>query len=329
MGLFKRAHVRGINFELVRQGLIAWPSEKISEEAADAIADNMPEEELPEVSEEEGLTEEEAANVIEKLVEVADEIAEQTGGVKDASFNKIAAEIDPYEAAILTANDLIEKAAMEAGTDVTGDGRFQEDNMSGGMANIDAVKDPSAEKVVSTGTTQLDTSPGAVGAEKPTDDAPGATAITDGEVAKLSQVFARLRKAAGEEADEGTAPGAGDTSSPAYDEPTTNIKMDGAIAQGQTGHPKGPQIGEQTPNPAMSNPVKPTSEVAKLSSLLNRVLKQAEEEEKKDEFPPVKEEKKEDSEEKKEDAEEKKEETKEAADLLNALRIVARHLPQQ
>ena len=83
MGLYKRAHVRGINFELVRQGLIRWPSEKIAEEAADAVADNIPEEEMAEVSPEEGLTPEEAAGVIEQLVEVAEEIAEKTGGAYD------------------------------------------------------------------------------------------------------------------------------------------------------------------------------------------------------------------------------------------------------
>ena len=35
MGLYKKAHVRGINFELVRRGVITWPNEKIAEEAAE------------------------------------------------------------------------------------------------------------------------------------------------------------------------------------------------------------------------------------------------------------------------------------------------------
>ena len=89
MGLFKRAHVRGMNHELVRQGLIGWPNEKIAEIAADEVADSFDavppeeemggeegippgmegegggEEEIPEVTDEEGLTPEQAAGVIE------------------------------------------------------------------------------------------------------------------------------------------------------------------------------------------------------------------------------------------------------------------------
>ena len=78
MGLFKRAHLRGMAHELTRQGIVTWPSKLAEEETADAIADDLEEEEVPEVTGEEGLSEEQAAAALDRLVEVANEIAEKT-----------------------------------------------------------------------------------------------------------------------------------------------------------------------------------------------------------------------------------------------------------
>ncbi len=354
MGLFKRAHVRGMVFELVRRDLLSFPSEKIADEVADAVADNlpdmppeamggegMPEEAMaaamaeggvpvPEITGDEGLTAEEATAVVDQLVEVAEQIAEKTGSVKDVEFNKLAASVSYEDAAVLHANAVMEKAALEEGTDVTGDGRFQ-DVMAEGQGPIDAAQNPSSEVVGPQGTTSLDTSVGAVGAEMPQAETPGATAVTSGEVAKLSSLLQKMS-----EADNGTAPGSGNTGSQAYQEASTNVAMSGvAPAQGKTVQPKGPLMGEQQPQSREVSPATP-NEVSKLSSVLAQTLemlkkqggelppelKEAIEDKKEDKEDDKEEDKKED---KKED--EKEDEKKEASELLRALQTVAKHLP--
>ena len=167
MGLFKRAHVNGMVVGLARAGLIQFPNDKIAEEVADAVADNIPDEMVPEVSGEEGLTAEEAAEVIDQIVGVAEQIAEKTGSAND-DFNKIASAVDIEMAAGYHAQRLMQKAAAEygqGGTDVTGDGQHQQALMEGGMGDIDAVKNPSSEVVGPQGSSKMDTSAGAVGAE--------------------------------------------------------------------------------------------------------------------------------------------------------------------
>lgn len=314
MGLFKRAHVRGINHELVRQGLISWPNEKIAEEAADAVADELPEEEMPEVSGEEGLSAEEAAGVIDKLVDVAEEIAEKTSHYRDEEFPKLAASVDYDTAAFAHATSLMYKAAQEgAGTDVTGDGRFQEDMMEGGMGPLDAQKDPSSEKVGPQGTTSLDTSPGEVGAQEPQNPPPGASAPTPGDVAKLSAQLDELLKL---QKQSSTDPGSGDTASPGHTEPPDNQAMSGvAPSQGKTTQPKGPLMGEQKPQPRTDS-VPTSGEVAKLSSLLQNAIAKLG-----GELPPALKEK---MEEKKK--EEKSEEDEKKAELAGALQTLTEYV---
>ncbi len=273
MGLFKRAHVRGINFELVRQNLITWPNEKIAEEAADAVADNMMDEEIPEMSTGEGLSAEEATQVIDQLVDVAENIAEKTSGAKDVEFNKLAASFDYETAAILTANSLIEKAAEEVGTTtVTGDGRFQ-DAMLDGETVEDARENPQQEMVVPQGTTHMDTSAGEVGAQQDQPGGqPGAVDIPPtGEVAKISHLLQKLA-----EEETGTNPGTGEPTP--YLEPSTNVAAVGATSpggKGTTSQPKGPQIGEQMKQPGGQPGAgeTPKGEVAKLSHLLKAAMK--------------------------------------------------------
>lgn len=372
MGLFKRAHVRGINFELIRRGLISYPNEKIADETADAVADNIPAPEeiaeqiiaaggtpeeaeaavnevasnsgevLPEVSGEEGLTEEEAANVIQQLADVADEIAQQTGGeegaIKGAALRKLASSVDYEQAAHAHAVSVMEKAAEEYGTTVTGDGRFQETIMEG-EGQVDADTNPSSDKVGPQGTTDLNADAGAVGAERPQDETPGPTDVTPSEVAKLSMLLRKLSQADGQA--QGTAPGSGNTGAIGRQELTTNIDMSGvAPAVGTTVQPSGPMIGQQTENPAVqgTSPATP-GEVAKLSSALigalNRLSKRGEEDETgvtpPSTPPPSAEEKTE--EEKKKEEEAKNEEgngteEKEASarQFLDALRVVAKHM---
>lgn len=329
MGLFKRAHVRGINHELVRQGLIGWPSEKIAEEATDVVADELPDEMMPEVSGDEGLSAEEAAAVIDQLVEVADAIAEKTGQVKDENLSKLAVSVDYETAAKAHATALLSKAAAEAGTDVTGDGRFQETMMDGGMGHIDAQKDPSSEKVGPQGTSTLDTSPGEVGAQAPQLESIGPAENVTSEVSKLSSQVSRLSELLNKQSS--TDPGSGNTGTPAREEPKDNQEMSGvAPAQGKTTQPKGPLMGSQQPQARAQSPATP-GEVAKLSSLLEKAiqkvsgevppeLKENAEDMKQQEAKEEKKKKDKDEEPKKE--EEKSEEEKKAA-LANALQTLA------
>ena len=82
MGLFKRAAVRGVAYEMVRNGIIAFPSKEAMDEAADAVADApspAPAGGMPEMSPEGGHSPEELAQVAQKLMEIAHALMEQAG----------------------------------------------------------------------------------------------------------------------------------------------------------------------------------------------------------------------------------------------------------
>jgi len=356
MGLFKRAHVRGINFELIRRGLISYPNEKIADETSDAVADNIPdpaamqggmppemqgaEPGMPEITPESGLTEDEAANVIQQLADVAEEIAQKTGSVKNAALQKLAASVDYEQAAYAHAINVMEKAAEEfGGPPMAGDGTSNPEEMMAGEGEVDADTNPSDEKVGPQGTTDLDTGAGAVGAERPQESTPGPTDVTPGEVAKLSMLLRKLSQADGQA--QGTAPGSGGTDSVGRQELQTNLTMSGvAPSMGTTTQPSGPMIGEQKENPAVqgTSPATP-GEVAKLSSALITALTNLskaggelppglfpEVGEKKEEKTEEKTEEKSEGEEKKEEGEGEEEKEASAREFLNALRVVAKNM---
>jgi hypothetical protein len=79
MGLFKRAAARGVAHELVRQGIITFPSKQAMDEAADAVADSPAAAPMPEMSPEGGHSPEELAAVANKLMEIAHALMEQAG----------------------------------------------------------------------------------------------------------------------------------------------------------------------------------------------------------------------------------------------------------
>lgn len=326
MPLFKRAHVRGMSHRMAAMGLLTWPSKQAEELAADAVADDFTDQEMREVTDRDGLTPKEAALVMTRLASVANDLSVKTGGARDMGVNKFASEVDPIQAAYYAADCVMVKAAedAEAGNMVTGDGRFQHE-MAAGTGPVDAAKTPSSELVGEKGTTRLDTSAGAVGAEKPQEKKPGATDVTPAEVAKLSSF---LQKLSDEMAPVGTP-----------NEPKDNLQAAGAIEQGKSVQPKGPQIGEQKPQPAKQQTTAPTpnepsklaqSKLARALSTLAKLSEEMEAEEKKEE--KHEEEKKEEDE--KKDEEKKKApppfepktneaETKSASDVLQTLRSLA------
>lgn len=79
MGLFKRAAARGVAHELVRRGIISFPSKEAMDEAADAVADSPVAGPMPEMSPEGGHSPEELAAVANKLMEIAHALMEQAG----------------------------------------------------------------------------------------------------------------------------------------------------------------------------------------------------------------------------------------------------------
>jgi hypothetical protein len=277
-------------------GLLTWPSKEAEELAADKIADDFTDQEVREVTDKSGLTLKEAGLVMRRLASVASDLHAKTGGARDLGVNKIASEANPVEAAYYAADCVMMKAAAEAeaGNMVTGDGSHQHE-MAAGTGPVDAAKNPSSEWVGEQGTTRLDTKPGAVGAEQPQEKKPGASDITPSEVAKLS---AFLQKLSDEMAPVGTP-----------NEPKDNFEGAGAIEQGKTVQPKGPQMGEQKPQPAKqqtsaATPNEPSKLAqSKLARALNVLAKLSEEMEEKDE--------KDEKDEKKEEGEKKEDEKKE------------------
>jgi len=145
MGLFKRAAARGVAHELVRRGIIAFPTKEAMDEAADAVADasgppGTPGG-MPEMSPEGGHSPEELAAVANKLMEIAHALMEQAGAAAPGSpeaggppmpegaepppppspeaakmsqdLTKTAAEADYQELAASIAVECMEKAANE------------------------------------------------------------------------------------------------------------------------------------------------------------------------------------------------------------------------
>jgi hypothetical protein len=255
MGLFKRAHVRGVAHELTRQGVTVWPSKLAEEEAADAVADDLGEEEVPEITDEGGLSPEQASAVVQKLVEVADEIAQKTGGARDLGVNKTAASMTYEDAASYAAASLMQKAAAETsaqtGPDVPGTGAPSAAAGATAETAIDAAKMPSAERVGPQGTSDFSTAEGAVGKKKP-QDPPGAVGSQpSGEVAKLSSLFKHMAAMDGASLSGGDA--LGKAPAPRADLPD-NLKIPGAVAssQGGTGFtvPDAAMVGVLKKNPA-------------------------------------------------------------------------------
>lgn len=68
MSLFKRAAVRGMAHELVRQNVVTFPSKIAMDEAADAVADAMP---MPDMSGDKGHDPEAVAQAAQKLMDIA------------------------------------------------------------------------------------------------------------------------------------------------------------------------------------------------------------------------------------------------------------------
>lgn len=228
MGIFKRAHLRGMTHELTRMGVVSWPTKLAEEMAADEIADSLPEEVVPEETDEEGLTPEQAQEALKKIVEVAEQIAEKTGHVMYEDTCKIASDVSYEDAASYAALSVMEKAAEEVATGgpiVPGQGDASPELGATSEAEIDAADVPSSEIMGPQGTSEVDTAPGAVGAEAIRPEQPGAvgsppTSEASKTAATLQSIETLLQKMA---AVDGASLSGGAAQGPA---PTPRVDLD-------------------------------------------------------------------------------------------------------
>ncbi len=263
MRLFKRAHVRGMAHELMRQGVIAFPSEKIAVETADAVADNFTDEEIPPVTADAGLSEAEASEAVTKLVEVAEVIAEKSGQPMDTDLNKAAGLADYHKIASAHAVNVIQKAAME-GPEVPGQGSPAPAEGATAETGIDNKDNPSAQVIVPKGQSSLDATPGTVGAQTVRQDQPGVQEnpppqdIAD---VKISQLLRKMAEtAAPNPAGDGT-PSAKGGNGPGREDLSTNIAMgkDMIVPQGNTNLTPPAEPVPLKPNPAAAGVTKQDS----------------------------------------------------------------------
>lgn len=261
MGLFKRAHVRGMVHELTRMGVVSWPTKLAEEMAADEIADALPDEVVPEQTEDDGLTPEQAEEALKQIVEVAEEIAEKTGGAIYEDTCKIASETSYEEMASYNALVLMEKAAEETaagGPIVPGQDAPSVDLGTTSEAEVDAKNNPSADVVVPQGTSEVDTSPGAVGAEETRMEQPGAVGSPPvSEAAKTAATLQSIESLLQKMAMDGASLSGGAAQGPAPAarvDLNDNLNIPGAVAtsQGTTALdiPESATIGDTKKQPA-------------------------------------------------------------------------------
>lgn len=268
MGLVKQAHVRGMNHTLIANGILSYATAKMAEDVADAVADNMDEEEMPEETPEDGLTEEQAASIIDQLAAVAEAISEKTGGAKDAGLNKIAASVSLRDAAYAHAHFLV-KRAMEEGTTNPGEGSPAPE-LTGTEAQVDAVNNPSTAVVVPQGTSAIDTTPGIVGHAEPAPAQPGTSASPAPDSMADIKAASELIKALKKLSEDGTLPSDGGR----LDLNTNSNITTPVVSQGTTNSTTPTEPIPQKPHPATAEAGLNTTgsapaDVAKVAAFLN------------------------------------------------------------
>jgi hypothetical protein len=199
MGVFKRAAARGVAHEIVRAGLVEFPSKEAMDAAADAVGDAMP---GPEVSPEQGHDPQQLAQVAQKLIEIGQALMAECGGAGggaggppapggDAGAGapppavaeaKTAASRDLADAAGAEAFAVMQKTAAEVkeaqgalmhggdkGNDPAQAAKTHE------VAALDQKQRPAGAYQVAQGDTALDTNKGQLGASQKHDKTPSQT----------------------------------------------------------------------------------------------------------------------------------------------------------
>lgn len=193
MGLYKRAHLRGMAYALHQHGVVSFPNLKLAMEVADTVADDLTDEEVAPETEEDGLTEDEAAIAIDKLVDVANVLADKVGHVVDPNFHKVANITSLEDAASTLAFNLIEKVAAE-GPIIPGQQPPQAELDATNEALVDAMDNPSSQVIVPKGNSAMDATPGTVGHQEVRVNQPGAIDSSPPETVADVKISALLNK---------------------------------------------------------------------------------------------------------------------------------------
>lgn len=115
--IFKRAYLRGLNAELMRQGVVAYPTKEAADHAADYVADNTA---VPDpIKEGQAITLKVAAVLCDSLISTSSAMCKQAGHY-DSSLTKTAQSQSPADSAFLDARAIMDKAASETGSLIEG-----------------------------------------------------------------------------------------------------------------------------------------------------------------------------------------------------------------
>jgi len=118
--LFKRAFVRGLNAQLIREGVVVYPSKEAADASADYIADKSG---MPDPYLNGGQLDMKVAGFLcENLVKAAEYQCEQAGNQYSPSVTKTAQDANPVAVAQGDAWSLMEKSAAETGSLIQGGG---------------------------------------------------------------------------------------------------------------------------------------------------------------------------------------------------------------
>ena len=136
--LFKRAFVRGLNTELIRQGVVVYPSKEAADFSSDYVAENsnMPDPYLRA----ERVNVKVAAALCENLVKAADYICQEAGSQYSPDLTKTARDSSPVAAATDDAWAIMEKCAAETGGLMEG-GDAENDMPAAAAMNAEAAQE--------------------------------------------------------------------------------------------------------------------------------------------------------------------------------------------
>lgn len=116
--LFKRAFVRGLNSQLIREGAAVYPSKQAADSAADYIADNSG---MPDPYEEgDKLTSKIASDLCGLLVQASEHQCKEAGNRYSPDLTKTAQDSTPVNSANSDAWDIMQKLAADSGSLIEG-----------------------------------------------------------------------------------------------------------------------------------------------------------------------------------------------------------------
>jgi hypothetical protein len=273
--LYKRAFVRGLNAELIRQGVVVYPSKEAADQTADFIADEsgMPDPQ----SQGERLDIKVASALVDFLIRGADEQCKAVGNKYNPQLSKTAAAQDPAECAYADSISLMEKCAAES----------EENTLAAAAKNSDAAERELRERPegyahtgpgnyegkgeAPQGKEREPTAPGTENSKK----VPGTNSVIENsKTSALQDIVRRVAKTAGNDiGDHGPndMPSAAENSDALRNEmearPEGYANYDGAMGNTEMSIPADAQIGEEEEHPDVQS----TPETSGTNSVIDAV----------------------------------------------------------